>query len=585
MENQENKKPRSLSDVTKFVLDDDPEKKDSAKITKKVKKLVVNKTVSQVDKVTHNSRFVFRPGKGWNETYSIDPATDNASHAGEEFTTQELEEKFGTQDEEEQNSINRVESQSVVSDENKTESYDSSNEDKRDHNQHDLSIDSLKNLDLSQIGTEVSNSTTVKIDPFEPSLNDSNNNDNLDNNIILDQTINDSNDQIITSKIKTTKVKNKKKINKEIKKSKKSLKTQKVKVSDETKHQEDNSPLPGSGDLTKAKKELNHEVKQNEVIIGAHVLTKELESQSSVAIDKITILVDAEKQSQKIQELREEASSEGELKLKAPKNIKEPKEISVKFRPPGQIHKNTKFEVTKPITQSLIKDSKEILVDDLIETKELSFAMLSNSEPQNLITQDNEDLQKPVLNELSAPSDDVVLPITKQVYPQYSVANLEPLEIDLKSYEKSNLNSLKNIEHEQLELIRRKYNSTIQIREIVNSHSEYNAKNSYLIKVLLKDQNRKQKLIQEVLKDTNIDPVLDSLRHQLGKLSVYIGNLRTKISDIEFDLNLQNIDFDLGCQAIQQYEFKIVVAQNILSKLHDQILNNNLKEPKKIGKK
>lgn len=231
--------------------------------------------------------------------------------------------------------------------------------------------------------------------------------------------------------------------------------------------------------------------------------------------------------------------------------------LATQLEPIQTIQHNFHPQVAKPISEILIKNSQKILEDDLIESK-TTLKLSANAE----IVENNQKMDSANL-----PKDDQTL-IELQQYPKIDLLCRENEESIHHHFKKSDLN-LNYLEKQKLNLIKQKYQSTIQIRKMINLQNNLDNQNRHLAKKLLKNQKLKQKIVEIVFQDTNIDPTIDPKYRQIEKLNVYIDNLQTKISDIEFDVNLQNLNLDEGCQEIQELEYKIIIAQDLLLELHN----------------
>ncbi|CDN40444.1 hypothetical protein [Mycoplasma amphoriforme] len=231
--------------------------------------------------------------------------------------------------------------------------------------------------------------------------------------------------------------------------------------------------------------------------------------------------------------------------------------LATQLEPIQTIQRNFHPQVAKPISEILIKNSQKILEDDLMENK-TTLKLSANAE----IVENNQKMDSANL-----PKDDQTL-IELQQYPKIDLLCHKNEESIHHHFKKSDLN-LNYLEKQKLNLIKQKYQSTIQIRKMINLQNDLDNQNRHLAKKLLKNQKLKQKIVEIVFQDTNIDPTIDPKYRQIEKLSVYIDNLQTKISDIEFDVNLQNLNLDEGCEEIQELEYKIIIAQDLLLKLHN----------------
>lgn len=237
-------------------------------------------------------------------------------------------------------------------------------------------------------------------------------------------------------------------------------------------------------------------------------------------LKKITILIDEQAINKKVSELHKEATSYSLLKIK----------------------KNKKTELLNN-NSKLISISNNVLNQDIpLKTSEL-------------ITYSNNNYN-----------------FNKEPYP-FSLNNIEVLSADRKSpnyKEFSNLKNLNEIEKEKLELIKKKYGLKKEIKTLIDQSNDFSFKNKFLTEKLFLDSNKKKEVLKTVLEESKVNPNYDSLRHQIGKLTIYLENLKTLLNDVEFDISINNLNIDEGSEIIQDLESKIYIAQFLLDKLRNK---------------
>lgn len=237
-------------------------------------------------------------------------------------------------------------------------------------------------------------------------------------------------------------------------------------------------------------------------------------------LKKITILIDEQAINKKVSELHKEATSYSLLKIK----------------------KNKKTELLNN-NSKLISISNSVLNQDIpLKTSEL-------------ITYSNNNYN-----------------FNKEPYP-FSLDNIEVLSADRKSpnyKEFSNLKNLNEIEKEKLELIKKKYGLKKEIKTLIDQSNDFSFKNKFLTEKLFLDSNKKKEVLKTVLEESKVNPNYDSLRHQIGKLTIYLENLKTLLNDVEFDISINNLNIDEGSEIIQDLESKIYIAQFLLDKLRNK---------------
>lgn len=265
------------------------------------------------------------------------------------------------------------------------------------------------------------------------------------------------------------------------------------------------------------KKVLKNKFKNNKPIKNLDVKNSSNESN----LKKITILIDEQVINKKVSELHKEATSFSLLKIK----------------------KNKKAKLTNTESKLVATSQKVFNYDDALKTSEL-------------ITYSNNNR-----------------PLDNEPYP-FSLDNIEILSADRKSSnykEFSDLKNLNEIEKEKLELIKKKYGLKKEIKTLIDESNDFSFKNKLLTEKLFLDSNKKKEVLRVILEQAKVNPNYDSLRHQIGKLTIYLENLKTLLNDIEFDISMNNLSIDEGSQLIQDLESKIYIAQFLLDKLR----NNN----------
>lgn len=264
------------------------------------------------------------------------------------------------------------------------------------------------------------------------------------------------------------------------------------------------------------KKVLKNKVENNKPIKNLGVINSSNESN----LKKITILIDEQVINKKASELHKEATSFSLLKIKKNKKPKLPNKES------------------KLVTTS----HKVFNYDNVLKTSELitysNNARILDSDP----------------------------------YP-FSLDNIEILSADRKSSnykEFSDLKNLNEIQKEKLELIKKKYNLKKEIKTLIDESNDFSFKNKLLTEKIFLDSNKKKEVLKIVLEQAKVNPNYDSLRHQIGKLTIYLENLKTLLNDIEFDISMNNLSIDEGSQLIQDLESKIYISQFLLDKLRNK---------------
>lgn len=237
-------------------------------------------------------------------------------------------------------------------------------------------------------------------------------------------------------------------------------------------------------------------------------------------LKKITILIDEQAINKKVFELHKEATSFSLLKIK----------------------KNKKTKLPNTESKLVVASHKVFNYDDALKTSEL-------------ITYSNNNH-----------------PLDNEPYP-FSLDNIEILSADRKSSnykEFSDLKNLNEIQKEKLELIKKKYNLKKEIKNLIDESNDFSFKNKLLTEKLFLDSNKKKEVLKIILEQAKVNPNYDSLRHQIGKLTIYLENLKTLLNDIEFDISMNNLSIDEGSQLIQNLESKIYIAQFLLDKLRNK---------------
>lgn len=266
----------------------------------------------------------------------------------------------------------------------------------------------------------------------------------------------------------------------------------------------------------KNKKVLKNKIENNKLIKNLDVTNLPNE----INLKKITILIDEQAINKKVSELHKEATSFSLLKIKKTKKTK-------------LLNKESKLVATS---------HKVFNYDDALKTSEL-------------ITYSN--------NARTLDSDP---------YP-FSLDNIEILSADRKSSnykEFSDLKNLNEIQKEKLQLIKKKYGLKKEIKTLIDESNDFSFKNKLLTEKIFLDSNKKKEVLKIVLEQAKVNPNYDSLRHQIGKLTIYLENLKTLLNDIEFDISMNNLSIDEGSQLIQDLESKIYISQFLLDKLRNK---------------
>lgn len=246
-------------------------------------------------------------------------------------------------------------------------------------------------------------------------------------------------------------------------------------------------------------------------------LTKDLSNESS--LKKITILIDEQAINKKVSELHKEATSYSLLKIK----------------------KNKKAELLNKDSKLVVTSNKVFNYDNSLKTSELVTYSNNNHNFDN------------------------------EPYP-FSLDSIEVLSVDRKSSnykEFSNLKNFNEIEKEKLQLIKKKYGLKKEIKNLIDQSNDFSFKNKFLTEKLFLDSNKKKEVLKIVLEESKVNPNYDSLRHQIGKLTIYLENLKTLLNDVEFDININNLNIDEGSEIIQGLESKIYISKFLLDKLHN----------------
>lgn len=237
-------------------------------------------------------------------------------------------------------------------------------------------------------------------------------------------------------------------------------------------------------------------------------------------LKKITILIDEEAINKKVFELHKEATSFSLLKIK----------------------KNKKTKLPNKESKLVVASHKVFNYDEALKTSEL-------------ITYSNNNRT-----------------LDSEPYP-FSLDNIEILSADRKSSnykEFSDLKNLNEIQKEKLELIKKKYGLKKEIKTLIDESNDFSFKNKLLTEKLFLDSNKKKEVLKIILEQAKVNPNYDSLRHQIGKLTIYLENLKTLLNDIEFDISMNNLSIDEGSQLIQDLESKIYIAKFLLDKLRNK---------------
>lgn len=264
------------------------------------------------------------------------------------------------------------------------------------------------------------------------------------------------------------------------------------------------------------KKVLKNKFKNNKLIKNLDVTNSSNESN----LKKITILIDEQAINKKVSELHKEATSFSLLKIK----------------------KNKKTKLPNTESKLVATSHKAFNYNDALKTSEL-------------ITYSNNNRT-----------------LNNELYP-FSLDNIEILSADRKSSnykEFSDLKNLNEIQKEKLELIKKKYGLKKEIKTLIDESNDFSFKNKLLTEKLFLDSNKKKEVLKIVLEQAKVNPNYDSLRHQIGKLTIYLENLKTLLNDIEFDISMNNLSIDEGSQLIQDLESKIYISQFLLDKLRNK---------------
>lgn len=269
--------------------------------------------------------------------------------------------------------------------------------------------------------------------------------------------------------------------------------------------------------LKKEKKQvLKNKTKNNKPIKNSSITNSSNESN----LKKITILIDEQAINKKVSELHKEATSYSLLKIK----------------------KNKKTELLNSESKLVANPNKTFNFDNALKTSELVTYSTNNRNFDN------------------------------EPYP-FSLDNIEILSVDRKSSnykEFSNLKNLNEIEKEKLQLIKKKYGLKKEIKTLIDQSNDFSFKNRLLTEKLFIDSNKKKEVLKIILEESKVNPNYDSLRHQIGKLTIYLESLKTLLNDIEFDINMNNLSIDEGSKLIQDLEAKIYISQFLLDKLRNK---------------
>lgn len=269
--------------------------------------------------------------------------------------------------------------------------------------------------------------------------------------------------------------------------------------------------------LKKEKKQvLKNKTENNKPIKNSSITNPSNESN----LKKITILIDEQAINKKVSELHKEATSYSLLKIK----------------------KNKKTELLNSESKLVANPNKTFNFDNALKTSELVTYSTNNRNFDN------------------------------EPYP-FSLDNIEILSADRKSSnykEFSNLKNLNEIEKEKLQLIKKKYGLKKEIKTLIDQSNDFSFKNRLLTEKLFIDSNKKKEVLKIILEESKVNPNYDSLRHQIGKLTIYLESLKTLLNDIEFDINMNNLSIDEGSKLIQDLEAKIYISQFLLDKLRNK---------------
>lgn len=311
-------------------------------------------------------------------------------------------------------------------------------------------------------------------------------------------------------------------LKKKIKSSSKKLKKDKTDFVDKENQNNTINPIISESDNSQSivkqenKKFLKNKVKNNKPIKNLDIINSSNESN----LKKITILIDEQAINKKVSQLHKEATSFSLLKIK----------------------KNKKTKLPNKESKLVVASHKVFNYDEALKTSEL-------------ITYSNNNRT-----------------LDSEPYP-FSLDNIEILSADRKSSnykEFSDLKNLNEIQKEKLELIKKKYNLKKEIKTLIDESNDFSFKNKLLTEKLFLDSNKKKEVLKIILEQAKVNPNYDSLRHQIGKLTIYLENLKTLLNDIEFDISMNNLSIDEGSQLIQDLESKIYIAQFLLDKLRNK---------------
>lgn len=311
-------------------------------------------------------------------------------------------------------------------------------------------------------------------------------------------------------------------LKKKIKSCSKKLKKDKTDFVDKENQNNTINPIISESDNSQSivkqenKKFLKNKVKNNKPIKNLDIINSSNESN----LKKITILIDEQAINKKVSQLHKEATSFSLLKIK----------------------KNKKTKLPNKESKLVVASHKVFNYDEALKTSEL-------------ITYSNNNRT-----------------LDSEPYP-FSLDNIEILSADRKSSnykEFSDLKNLNEIQKEKLELIKKKYNLKKEIKTLIDESNDFSFKNKLLTEKLFLDSNKKKEVLKIILEQAKVNPNYDSLRHQIGKLTIYLENLKTLLNDIEFDISMNNLSIDEGSQLIQDLESKIYIAQFLLDKLRNK---------------
>lgn len=311
-------------------------------------------------------------------------------------------------------------------------------------------------------------------------------------------------------------------LKKKIKSSSKKLKKDKTDFVDKENQNNTINPIISESDNSQfILKQENKKVLKDKVVNNKpikNLVVTNLSNENN--LKKITILIDEEAINKKVFELHKEATSFSLLKIK----------------------KNKKTKLPNKESKLVVASHKVFNYDEALKTSEL-------------ITYSNNNRT-----------------LDSEPYP-FSLDNIEILSADRKSSnykEFSDLKNLNEIQKEKLELIKKKYNLKKEIKTLIDESNDFSFKNKLLTEKLFLDSNKKKEVLKIILEQAKVNPNYDSLRHQIGKLTIYLENLKTLLNDIEFDISMNNLSIDEGSQLIQDLESKIYIAQFLLDKLRNK---------------